>query len=476
MIKTSIISKKGFCVILLIIALSEKSTAMNFFQTPMSPSGKTARAGTNSPGNCQISIAETLRSEGEETVSAENLKILGVQIKGNVDLDNSLILRIFDQRDGTLFSEERARRGLEKLENLPAIKSADLRKIYNSKRNGIYLILTLQKAGTFSVYPAATRTFANKLSIGLKVSESNFRQRNENFDFSVLFRGATILSASWDKPYLADMPVLGFHCNIKYKDYQYPYPEFEEAFLNNSVKRLESVVSLHFHIYSAFSILISPGIDRIFGEGPVLRKNIEKSIFAESHEGLFSTLEISMRAGRLNNTVYPTSGFKLNLSRKDWGLFNKNPSITTKQYYFRSSFFFRIKKPIFLIHTQSVISNSGLPLILLEHLGGETSIRGYEYGVFRGDNSFLTRCEIRLPLNFTDISDAGDTLLPLDFNLFLDTGMCWNKDIPISKELLHSGFGCSMNIISPDRGILRIGCMWNRKTTGKFYLDIGRKF
>ncbi len=476
MIKTPIISKKGFCIILLVIALSERSTAMNFCQTPTSHSGKTARAGTNSPGNCQINKTETLISEGEETLSTENLKILGVQIKGHVDLDASMILRIFDQKNGTLFSEERAKRGLEKLENLSAIKSAYFRKVYNSKRNGVYLILTLQKARTFSIYPTASRTFANKLSIGLTVSESNFRQRNENFDFSVLFRGATILRATWDKPYLADMPVLGFHCNIKYKDYRYPYPEFEEIFLNDKVKRLESAVSLHIHIKDSFSILISPGIDRIFGEGPVLRKNIGKNIFAESHEGLFSTLEISMRAGKVNNNVYPTSGFKLNLSRKDWGLFNKNPSINSNQYSFRGSFFFRIKRPIFLIHSRSVISNSGLPLILLEHLGGETSIRGYEYGVFRGDNSFLTRCEIRLPVNFTDISDIRNTLIPLDFNIFLDTGMCWNDDTPISKELLHSGFGCSINVISPDRGILRIGCMWNRKTAGKFYLDIGRNF
>ncbi|MCD6380032.1 BamA/TamA family outer membrane protein, partial [bacterium] len=103
-------------------------------------------------------------------------------------------------------------------------------------------------------------------------------------------------------------------------------------------------------------------------------------------------------------------------------------------------------------------------------------IRGYEYGVLRGDNSFLARYEIRLPINFASISDINNTSLPLDFNLFIDTGTCWNNDSSLSKGILHSGFGCSINIISPDKGVLRIGCMWNRKSTGKFYLDIGMDF
>jgi hypothetical protein len=293
--KTAIISKKGFCIILFIIAVSENSTAMGIPQTSMSPSDNVTYAReTASLNNCQIKRPGDLRPAHEKTVSSEGVEILDIRIKGNVDMDNAMVLRVFGLENGTFFSEKRAEIGIERLKKLSAVKNAYLRKKYNHKGNGVYLTLILQKSKTLNIYPIASRTFADKLSIGFKISELNFRRRYENLNFSFLFRGATIFRATWDKPHLGDMPLLGFRFNIKYQNYTYPYPEFEEAFLNDRVKRLESVASLRFHINDFFSILISPGIDQIFGKGPVLKETRGENIFTESHEGLFSTFEISI--------------------------------------------------------------------------------------------------------------------------------------------------------------------------------------
>ena len=200
--KTSIISIKEILLTLLIIAISDKSIALEFFQTPTSSSDKTACTEKAYSDNFQIDRHEDLRLTQGKTVTSENPEILDIQIKGNVHIDSTMVLMLFGLKNGTIFSEKVAEIGIERLKKLSAIKNVFLRKRYNHKRNGVYLTLILQKARTLFIYPVASRTFSDKLSIGFKVSDSNFRHSNEKLDFSLLLRGATILRASWDKTYL----------------------------------------------------------------------------------------------------------------------------------------------------------------------------------------------------------------------------------------------------------------------------------
>ncbi|MDZ7859324.1 MAG: BamA/TamA family outer membrane protein [Candidatus Krumholzibacteriota bacterium] len=464
--KIQIRSLKLFCALLL-IAASDKSAVADADLNPTSNSDK--------PGSAERELRGS-SSAGEEEQSKKNYRISDIRIKGNAGLDNKLVLTLFGMGKGDFFTEKRCEEGIEKLINLSSVKNAYLKRRYNHKESSLSLTLSLEKDRTFSIYPAGSRKYSDKLSVGLMFSERNFRNRNEKLNISFLVRGAAILDAEWRKPRQKDISPLGLSFNVKFKDYKYPYPEFEQDMLNDRIKRLESAVTVCFHFSDLFSINISPGIDRMFGEGPVLKQNSAEKLYTQSHEGLFSTLEISLRAGELNNAIYPTSGLRLRLSRKEWGLFNKNSGIKSHKYFFRGSLFFRIKRPVFFLHTRSVISSSRLPLILLEHLGGETSIRGYEFGAFRGENSFLTRYEIRFPLNFANLSEAKNVILPVDFNIFADTGMCWYNDDSITKDILHSGFGCGVNLIAPGRGIMRIGCMWKIESAGKLYLDVGMNF
>jgi outer membrane translocation and assembly module TamA len=116
------------------------------------------------------------------------------------------------------------------------------------------------------------------------------------------------------------------------------------------------------------------------------------------------------------------------------------------------------------------------PITLIQHLGGEESIRGYDFGVLSGSNRLVGRTEVRLPLNFDDLNDLGNPMILVDFHLFLDSGACWSRPERLDAESFHSGFGCGMNFIPVENRLLKVGYAWRRETSGRWYFDVGTMF
>ncbi|MEA1965567.1 MAG: BamA/TamA family outer membrane protein [Candidatus Aerophobetes bacterium] len=95
-------------------------------------------------------------------------------------------------------------------------------------------------------------------------------------------------------------------------------------------------------------------------------------------------------------------------------------------------------------------------------VGGQHSLRGYEYGEFEGDKLLLGNLELRFPLS-------------KDFMalLFVDSGRMWNEDS--GMKFFKTGWGLGVKIRSP-LGPIRMDYGIREDKKGKFYFGIGEGF
>ena len=110
---------------------------------------------------------------------------------------------------------------------------------------------------------------------------------------------------------------------------------------------------------------------------------------------------------------------------------------------------------------------------MLSHIGGEGTLRGYDYGVLSGTNSILVNSELRLPLNFATLDDPINPMVLADFHVFFDSGACWSSPQTFDQELFHSGFGCGANFILAKKGMLTVDYAWRMQTNGVWSINAG---
>lgn len=403
-------------------------------------------------------------------------EIADIRVEGRGLVLEELILDAFGLKPGDNYSEEEAKKGLERIERFSAVKRADIWNRYDAEGTKVHVTILVKYRSTTKIRPKTTRNFANKLALGLQFTESNFRKRDEDIEVVALFRGATILSGTWKAPSMNLLPRTGIGLKIEYKDYSYPYPEFRSDLVDKRIRRLEPEFSLYFRLSEKLTLVMSPGLDRIFGEEEMIQSCVIKTGLPSCDSGLFSTFSVSLFSSWMDNRVYPTSGYRFELARKEWGLFDADSKIRTRKYIINSALLVRIYRPVLHLRMRGALSSRDAPLLLLDHLGGETTLRGYEYGIFAGENSFLARADLGIPINFYDYNDIDRILIPLEIDLFLDTGACWDNGGPLSRDIFHSGFGFSLNIVSPGKMVIRVGSMWRMQSSAKFYLDVETLF
>ena len=195
-----------------------------------------------------------------------------------------------------------------------------------------------------------------------------------------------------------------------------------------------------------------------------------------SPSGTFPTLEIVLSADLRDRDFYPSRGLLVEGGRKDWGVLESNAELKNFLYWAEGSGYLRLWRFIGVLHSKAVLTHGDVPLLLLQHLGGEGSIRGYDFGVLSGGNSLRATAEARLPLNFEEIDTPGQPLVLVDFHLFVDSGACWNGSESFDTDLLHSGFGCGFNVMPGYRGLLSIEYAWQLETNGMWHVNAGFYF
>ncbi|MCK4235644.1 MAG: hypothetical protein KAX38_00900, partial [Candidatus Krumholzibacteria bacterium] len=340
--------------------------------------------------------------ESPAVAPAEGRPIDYISIVGCHRVSRVLVLRALDLKEGEPFSNAKAIKGLKKVEKLGGVVSAEMRALPVSGKENIRLFIIISEEETRFIRPQLSRRLTNDWSVGLRLVETNFRENDEKLHASLLVGGATIVEGGWLKSFFLENPLFGIGLHFAYMDYEYLFPDFKDRLVSDRIRRLQTALSLRFNALDCLTLTASPGMDRIDVEDSMLIDQGTGEV-PDSPSGTFPTFEIGLEIDMLDNEFYPTSGFKISACRKDWGFFRENAEMKNFLYRMKGTFCFRIGRPIFSIYTRDVFVHGRAPLLLVQHLGGEGSIRGYDYGIFSGANSVLGSATIRFPLNFHDI-------------------------------------------------------------------------
>ncbi len=430
--------------------------------------------GIHDAGASKIVTAGVINdTDAGETAPADT--ILGIHVFGAERTRRYLILKKFGLQPGTPFSEREVDEGLRRIEELSGVEEASFRLLRNDDEEGVRLIIVITEQDTRKLTLHAQRTFASKIAFGLGVDETNFLGKDEKLHAAALFRGATILEGSWTKPYVLQKPRICVGVKARYRFYPYPFPDFENRFVDDDILQLEAAASLYVHPSEFMTVSLSPGVEWIDVADSMLIGQGAADV-PPAPSGVFTTFEAKIAIDMLDREFYPRSGLMISAARKDWGLFQADAEMKNFLYQLQGSFFLKLWHAHFSLESCGTFVFGRTPITLIQHLGGERSIRGYDFGVFSGDNSLLGRAEVRLPLNFDDIGDLGNPIILVGFNAFLDTGACWNRDESLDTDRFHSGFGCGLHFIPIEDRLIKIGWAWRLETSGMFYFDLGTMF
>jgi outer membrane protein assembly factor BamA len=395
-----------------------------------------------------------------------------VSIIGGHDVNRKLVLARFDVHPGDTFDADACEQGIEMVTKLSGVESAFLRILPDHEGDGMHLVIVISDADTRIMRPALSRYLTNDWSFGFRFEESNFRGMDEKVKSLLLLGGATIVKASWLKPFFPENLRLGVGLSAGYEQYDYPYPDYGKLLTDDRIKRFQAAGGLRLNITEFAHLSVMPGVDVIEVADTI---SYDERVPAAPN-GTFMTVEVVLSADLRDRLFYPSSGFIVEGGRKDWGVLQSGSEMKNFLYWADGTGYLSLWRFIGVLHSRASFTQGDVPLLLLEHLGGEGSIRGYDFGIFSGENSLIATAEARFPLNFDDLDTPENPIVLVDFHLFLDSGACWSGTEGFDQELLHSGFGCGVNVMPGDRGLISVEYAWQLETAGMWHVNAGFYF
>ncbi|MCK4349758.1 MAG: BamA/TamA family outer membrane protein [Candidatus Krumholzibacteria bacterium] len=396
--------------------------------------------------------------------------ITKVSIIGGHNVKRSIVLSRLGIEPGDPFDPDIAEEGLERVIALSGVKSAFIRILPDRQGGGIKLVIIISDGDTRIVRPALSRALTNDWSFGVYFEDTNLRGMNEDLRVKLLLGGALIAQASFLKPWFVEQLYVGAGLSVSYTDYDYPYPDYGRLLVDKRIRRFEAGAEIRINLTDYLHLSLRPGADVI----DVADSMTYDETVPPTPSGTFTTFEAALSVDFLDSDFYPTHGFMIAGGRKDWGIIQEKSEIKNFRYWAWGSGYYKLWKVIGVLHSRAEFTKGGnVPLLLLSHIGGEGTLRGYDFGMLSGTNSILVNSELRLPLNFTTLDDPNNPTVLADFHVFLDSGACWNSPQTFDQGLFHSGFGCGANFILVKKGMLTVDYAWRMQTNGVWSLNAG---
>ncbi len=411
--------------------------------------------------------AEAYRGEGQP--------VLGIAVYGNYDIDRDLVVNAFRIAVGDTFTRDAVSEGLARVKNLSGVRYVSHKLNVDSGGRGVFILLIIEEERTWTIYPRINRNFADKIAFGAAFSETNLRGKNEQLYLSAMVHGALILQARWMKPRAFGVERLSAGIKAGYRGYHWPYPSFQHIMVDDRIKWFEGYLSFKFRLADGFSLFLDPGLDVIQTGDPMLADQGEGDV-PGAPGGPLLTVSTGLNFSRLDRIFYPGSGVQISATVKNWGQLQNDPAFTNTRLFIDGTGFLDLGRPLLSVNARSAINRAGIPAYLYEHLGGTSTIRGYEFGIFYGENSALIRTDLRVPLNFSELSELGNPMILVDMSVFVDTGATWDNDETLTSELFQSGAGLAMSFIIKEGWLIKFGHAWPMDPKGRWFFDIGTMF
>ena len=419
--------------------------------------------------------ALVILSSPSEAYRGEGQPVLGIAVYGNYDLDRDLVVNTFGIAAGDTYTRDAVKEGLARVMGLSGVRYASHKINVDGEGRGVFILLIIEEERTWTIVPLINRNFTDKIAFGAAFNETNLRGKNEQLYLSAMVHGALILKAKWMKPRVFGVERLSAGIIAGYRGYRWPYPSFEEIMVDDRIKWFEGALSIKLRLADSFSLFLDPGLDWISAGDPMLEGQGEGAVPGAPSGTLF-TVSTGLRFSRLDRIFYPESGVQISATVKSWGLLQDDPAFSNTRLFVDGTGFLDLGRPLLSVYARCALNGAGIPAYLYEHLGGTSTIRGYEFGIFYGENSALIRTDLRVPLNFRELSELGNPMILVDMSVFVDTGAAWDSGEKLSTELFYSGAGLAMSFIVKEGWLLKFGHAWPMDPKGRWFFDIGTMF
>jgi outer membrane protein assembly factor BamA len=406
----------------------------------------------------------------------EGQPILGVAVYGNYGIGRDLVVSEFGLAAGDTCTQAAVLEGLERVKKLSGVRYASHKLNFDSEGRGVFILLIItEEERTWTIYPRINRNFADKIAFGAAFSETNLRGKNEQLYLSAMVHGALILQAKWMKPRAFGAERLSAGILAGFRGYHWPYPSFQQIMVDDRIKWFEGCLSFNYRLADGFSLFLDPGLDVISAGDPMLKDQGEGGV-PDAPSGTLFTVSTGLNFSRLDRIFYPESGVQIGATVKSWGLLQGDPAFTNTRLFADGTVFLDLGRPLLSVNARGAVNEAGIPAYLYEHLGGTSTIRGYEFGIFYGENSALIRTDLRVPLNFRELSELGNPMILVDMSVFIDTGAAWDNGETLTTELFYSGAGLAMSFIIKEGWLIKFGYAWPMDPKGRWFFDIGTMF
>jgi outer membrane protein assembly factor BamA len=392
-----------------------------------------------------------------------------VRIYGNRKIKTYIIRREIPLRTGEPFDQAKLSEARERISEIPGVDYSEIRVSYAPADSSLSLSVVVTEKSTFTGFPIIQRGYENKFSFGMWVADENFRGRSEKIGASVLFRGNTVLTASWENPWLGQGPRIGVGVDGRYIAYDYVYDDLGGLFEGTRLTGTGADVSL-FYTFAANT--------RLYTRLGYLRVDADSTgaTIKPDHDQ-FGTVALGVRHDGRGSVLFPWSGWFLEAEGVAYGPGEEAYSILEGRLDGRV-FLPVFDRTVFGLQLKaSVKDGDEIPIYLREHLGGGWTIRSYDYGTFHGVSSIVGGAEFRIPINFNRRRTVEDLLFAASFHLFADAGAAWELDqSPDDEDLWHGGFGIGFHVLNAWVKGIRVDYAWHRKSNGRLDVEIGAKF
>lgn len=392
-----------------------------------------------------------------------------VKVHGNRAVQSYIIEREIPFRPGDAFDVEAFKDARTRIRTLPGVDHANIDPVFVGEDSTVAIAIYITEKPAIEGKFRFERGYEDKLSWGLTMTHENFRGRNERLKGSFLLRGNQVYEGEWQNPWVATRYRIGAGLRGFYKDYDYVYADAGPALVGAGIVRYGGELAVFYSRGGASRAFGAVGFERVEGRiaGVTLEPDGDNTVIVS----LGAVLD-----GR-DSPRFPWLGGYLEVVGRQIGPGQEAFHI------FEGTIDARGFVPVLdrvVVAGQSALTYRDadrIPLYRRAHIGGSGTLRGYDYGSFHGDNSWVNSAELRIPVNFSREDPVEDALLGLAVHVFADAAAAWDRGDDVDADSFHAGYGVGMTLLNKNIPGLRLDYgRHSGSSEGHWEFDVGLKF
>lgn len=391
-----------------------------------------------------------------------------IRIFGNEKIKSYIIAREIPFEAGDYFDKELLRTARERIRAIPGVDYSEIRVGYVPLDSMTILSVVITEKPTIRGHLLANRGYENKISLGAKVEESNFRGRGETIYALGMLRGNTLFETGWKNPWIGRSLHLGIGFDAFYKKYNYVYHDAGPAFAGAEIERFGAALSLFHPLGAHQRIAITGGIETV--SSPV------DGVALTGDRDSYLTTALSVERDSRKSRAFPWDASFITARAELIGPGDDEFSIFEASIDARTYVSFFSRTVMAMQGVYRMRDGDAIPLYRREHIGGARTLRGYDYGTFNGINSLFGGMEYRIPFNFSKDEPVEDLLVGVSLHLFAEAAAAWEKNEEYSSDLLHGSFGLGISLLTLNASGIRFDYAWHQNSSGRWEIDAGLKF